>query len=72
MEATYLAWLDCSSACVSIGNPSEFFLEKARVAISDGEEFGKGGENHVRLSFACPRKTLDKAPNRMKNALEIL
>jgi cystathionine beta-lyase len=68
MEATYLAWLDCSET--GIKNPFEFFLKNARVALSDGAEFGKGGENFVRMNFACPRKKMFQALDQMKNALK--
>lgn len=68
IEATYLAWLDCRNSGIS-GNPFEFFLKKARVALNDGAEFGKGGKGFVRLNFACPRKTLVEALERMENAL---
>jgi cystathionine beta-lyase len=71
MEATYLAWLDCRDAGI-LGNPSDFFLRKARVALNDGSEFGKGGEGYVRLNFACPRKTLTEALDRMVSALKKL
>jgi cystathionine beta-lyase len=69
MEATYLAWLDCRDAGI-LGNPSDFFLRKAKVALNDGSEFGKGGEGFVRLNFACPRQTLTEALERMVSALE--
>ena len=69
MEATYLAWLDCRDAGI-LGNPSDFFLRKAKVALNDGSEFGKGGEGFVRLNFACPRKTLTEALDRMVSALK--
>ena len=68
-EATYLAWLDCGKMDVN-GKPADFFLENARVALSDGTDFGKGGEKFVRLNFACPRKRLSQALERMKYALE--
>jgi len=70
-EATYLAWLDCRQAGIP-GNPHEFFLEKAKVALNDGPPFGRGGEGFVRLNFACPRSTLEEALKRMKNALMAL
>jgi cystathionine beta-lyase len=38
--------------------------------LNDGSEFGKGGEGFVRLNFACPRKTLTEALDRMVSALE--
>ncbi len=69
MEATYLAWLDCRDAGI-LGNPSDFFLRKARVALNDGSEFGKGGEGFVRLNFACPRKTLEEGLDHMVEALK--
>ncbi len=71
MEATYLAWLDCREARIP-GNPFEFFLRKAGVALNDGREFGKGGEGFVRLNFACSRKTLREAVERMSSALQRL
>ena len=67
IEGTYLAWLDCRDALD--GNPHEFFLRRARVALNDGARFGPGGEGFVRLNFACPRSTLAEALNRMRIAL---
>lgn len=42
-EATFLAWLDCREAGIA-GNPHQFFLQEARVALNDGASFGPGGE----------------------------
>ena len=71
MEATYLAWLDCRNTGIP-ENPFDFFLREAKVALSNGKEFGKGGEGFVRLNFACPRKTLTEALDRMTSALRKL
>lgn len=68
-EATFLAWLDCRRAGIP-GNPQEFFMEHARVALGDGEHFGTGGQGFLRLNFACPRSTLLEALGRMRRALE--
>ena len=67
-EGTYLAWLDCSQAGIE-GNPRTFFLEQAKVALSDGPAFGQGGEGFVRLNFGCPRALLKEGLERMKTAL---
>ena len=67
-EATYLAWLDCREAGIE-GNPQKFFLEKARVAFSDGATFGKGGEGFVRVNFGCTRATLEESLRRIKSVL---
>jgi cysteine-S-conjugate beta-lyase len=68
VEATYLAWIDCREAGIE-GSPSEFFLKNARVALNDGAEFGKTGEYFVRLNFACPRKRLIEALEKMEKAV---
>ena len=71
IEGTYLAWLDCKGAGIP-GNPFDFFLKDAKVALNDGSDFGRGGEGFVRLNFACPRKTLTEALDRMAAALKRL
>jgi cystathionine beta-lyase len=70
-EGTYLAWLDCREAGIP-GNPHQFFLEQAKVAVNDGAVFGQGGEGFVRLNFGCPRSMLVEALERMKRALKTL
>ncbi|NPV76559.1 MAG: putative C-S lyase [Anaerolineae bacterium] len=67
-EGTFLAWLDCRNAAIP-GNPYEYFLQKGRVALSDGRLFGTGGEGFVRLNFGCPRSVLTEALKRMQSAL---
>jgi cystathionine beta-lyase len=67
-EGTYLAWLDCRATEIP-GNPCQFFLERARVGLNDGGDFGPGGEGFVRLNFGCPRSILEAALARMKKAL---
>ncbi len=70
-EATYLMWLDCSGSAIP-GNPHQFFLQKAKVALNDGAMFGPGGKGFVRLNLACPRATLVEALQRMRTALAAL
>jgi len=67
-EGTYLAWIDCRSAGIC-EKPGEFFLKEARVALVDGEVFGKGGDGFVRLNFGCRRGVLLEALERMREAL---
>ena len=67
-ESTFLAWLDCREMA-DHGNPHEFFLNEAQVALNDGAKFGLGGENFCRLNFGCPRATLTEALERMERAL---
>ena len=57
-EATFLAWLDCSA--LGLDDPARFFLDRARVAVSDGPPFGTGCDQHVRLNFATSRALLEQ------------
>ncbi|MDD1782550.1 PatB family C-S lyase [Enterovibrio sp. ZSDZ35] len=65
IEATYLAWIDCSE--LPVDNPHRFF-EEAGVGLSPGLDFGN--RKFVRLNFGCTRKTLDEALRRIKVAVE--
>jgi len=67
-EGTYLAWLDCRDAGID-GKPDKFFQDIAKVAMNDGDWFGKGGEGFVRLNFGCPRSLLEEGLSRIKTAL---
>ncbi|OYV60961.1 MAG: cystathionine beta-lyase [Actinobacteria bacterium 21-73-9] len=66
-EGTYLAWLDC--AALGLADPGGFFLERARVALSPGSDFGTGGSAAVRLNFATSPAILTEAIERMVGAL---
>jgi cystathionine beta-lyase len=68
-EGTYLAWLDCRRSPAA-EKPYQFFLTRAKVALSDGLTFGPGGEGHVRLNFGCRQSVLLEALARMRRALE--
>jgi cystathionine beta-lyase len=57
-EATFLAWLDCSA--LGLDDPARFFLDHARVALSDGPPFGAGCDQYVRLNFATSRGLLEQ------------
>ncbi len=67
-EGTYLTWLDCREAGIP-GNAQEFFLQRARVALNDGPDYGRGGEGFLRLNFGCPRSMLVEALTKMEAAL---
>lgn len=66
--ATYLGWLDFTQA--GIESPFEFFMEKAKVALSDGKIFGKEGEGHLRINFGTSRAMLKEGLERMRKAMD--
>jgi len=70
-KATYLAWLDFTQLDLE-QSPYKFFLEKAKVALSDGAIFGENGRGHVRLNFGTSRKVLKQGLDRMNKALHSL
>jgi putative C-S lyase len=62
VEATYLAWIDCSSLKT---DAYEHFLKNG-VALSPGAQFGE--PSFVRLNFGTQRKLLEKAIDRIRTA----
>ncbi len=72
-QATYLQWIDFSDY-VKAGRmdkpPFDYFLEKAKVALSNGKIFGEGCENFVRLNFASPRQMVAEGLERMLLSLK--
>lgn len=67
IEATYLAWIDCSA--LPVDNPHQFF-ERAGVGLSAGLDFGD--RRFVRLNFGCRRALLNEALDRMAPACAAL
>lgn len=65
--ATYLTWLDCTAT--GLADPAAFFLEEARVALSDGAAFGAAGRGCVRLNHATSPAVLTEIVERMADAL---
>lgn len=62
--AMFLAWLDCRE--LGLGNdPASAFLERGRVALNSGLDFGTGGAGHVRLNYATTPEILTEAVERM-------
>jgi cystathionine beta-lyase len=63
VEATYLAWIDCSS----LQNAADLFL-KHGVAVYPGAQFGE--PRFVRLNFGTQRALLSKALGRIEQAIK--
>lgn len=67
-EGTFLAWLDCRESAAA-ADPQRFFLERGKVGLNPGPDFGPPGDGFVRLNFGCPRATLEEGITRMEQAL---
>lgn len=64
-QATYLIWLDCRGLGLNHKELIDLFVNKARLALNDGEMFGPGGEGFMRLNVGCPRSVLKEALERL-------
>ncbi len=68
-QASFLVWLDCSALNLSHEELVDLFVNKAGLALNDGEMFGLGGNGHMRLNVGTPRKILLKALDNLKDAI---
>jgi len=63
-EGTYLTWLDLRGAGLG-DDPAAALLERGRLALNAGADYGPGGAGFARLNFATSRTTLDAALDRL-------
>ena len=68
-QASFLVWLDCRGLKLSHSELVDLFVNKARLALNDGEMFGPGGQGFMRLNVALPRQALAEALERLKAVL---
>ena len=50
---------------------NEFFVDKAHLALNDGEMFGKEGIGFMRLNVASPRCIIEKAMKQLADAYQL-
>lgn len=66
--ATFLAWLDCRKLGVG-DDPAAVFLDRGRVALSPGPDFGSQGAGFARLNIGTSPELLTEAVKRMTAAV---
>lgn len=69
-QASFLVWLDCRALGLSHEELVSLFVEKAGLALNDGEMFNPGGEGFMRMNVASSRKVLERAMEQLRNAVE--
>ncbi|MGB7860207.1 MAG: aminotransferase class I/II-fold pyridoxal phosphate-dependent enzyme [Acidimicrobiia bacterium] len=62
-DATFLAWLGFGGYQLDL--PAGMILENCRVALTEGAQFGPGGDRHARLNFATSPSVLTELVERM-------
>jgi cysteine-S-conjugate beta-lyase len=66
-QASFLAWLDCRG--LGLGDdPAAVFLDKGRVALGPGPDFGAEGHGFARLNMATSPGLLEEIVRRMASA----
>jgi cystathionine beta-lyase len=67
-EASFLAWLDCRA--LGLGDdPARAFLDRGRVAVSPGPDFGAQGLGFARLNIGTSPELMAEAVRRMAAAV---
>ena len=68
-EGTYLVWLDFRGTGLSVEELDDKIINQAKLWLDSGKIFGSCGEGFQRINVACPRKVLEEAMERIKNAV---
>lgn len=71
-QASFLIWLDCRRLGLDHSQLNDLFINKAHLALNDGEMFGPGGEGYMRLNVGCSRKLVAQAMLQLRDAVKRL
>ena len=67
-QASYLAWLDCHA--LGLGDdPAETLLERGRLALAPGTDYGRSGAGYARLNFGTSPEIVADMVQRMARAV---
>lgn len=69
LEGTYLVWLDFRGTGFSGDELEKLIIHKAKLWLDSGSIFGECGRGFQRINVACPRSVLEKALNRIGDAM---
>ena len=70
-QASFLVWLDCRGLGLSHEELIDLFVNKAALALNDGDMFSPGGEGFMRLNVGTSRTILEKAMQRLLSAVHL-
>ena len=71
-DASFLVWLDCRRLNLDHASLVSLFVDKARLALNDGEMFGREGVGFMRLNVASPRSVIEGALQSLLKAYQSL
>ncbi|MBQ6693656.1 MAG: PatB family C-S lyase [Bacteroidaceae bacterium] len=68
-QASFLVWLDCRALGLNHEQLVDLFVNKAHLALNDGEMFGQGGEGFMRMNVGSPRSIIEQAMEQLRKAI---
>ncbi len=68
LQGTYLAWVDMRPAGLTARELEQTIVRDAKLWLDGGEMFGPSGAGFQRFNLACPKDTLRRALDGLKNA----
>ncbi len=69
-QASYLVWLNCRKLNLSHEQLLDLFINKAHLALNDGEMFGKKeGHGFMRMNVGSPRSIIKQALDQLRDAV---
>jgi len=71
-DATYLLWLDCRAVSGDSVRLAERLRALTGLYLSDGAQYGTGGDGFLRLNIACPHSTLTDGLSRLSAGIRII
>ena len=67
-QASYLAWLDCRALALG-DDPAAAFLERGRLALAPGTDYGRSGAGYARLNFGTSAELIADMVQRMADTV---
>lgn len=68
-QASFLVWLDCRELNLTHDQLNDLFVNKAGLALNDGEMFSPGGEGFMRLNVGTSRAILEESMEHLLSAI---
>ncbi|MEY2170315.1 MULTISPECIES: MalY/PatB family protein [unclassified Rhodanobacter] len=68
-EAGYLLWLDCRALGMDDAALRDFFVQRCKLGLNPGSDFGPGGSGFMRMNIGTPRQNIEAALDAIEAAL---
>ncbi|MCG3419614.1 MalY/PatB family protein [Oceanobacillus jordanicus] len=69
-QGTYLLWIDCTKLGMDEKELKKFMIEKAKVGLNTGIEYGEEGKHFMRMNIGCPKATVEEGVQRIIQAIQ--